>query len=134
MKPMSSPASIRSTAAPVVTGVLALASLPALAQPAAAVPAVHDLWIAHGLWGFVVGLVGFLAGRNWATAGIVVVAALAYAAARLGGPDVPAEVLALADARYPFHVQATALFVPLMAIVGIGARRTYFANWSLREN
>jgi hypothetical protein len=111
---------------------LAAASLPVLAQTAAP-PAVHQLWVAHGLWGFVVGLLGFLAGRNLALSGIVVIGALAYAAGRIAGADAPPEVLQMFGPRYPFHVEASAMLVPLLAVAGAGARRTYFAGWSLRE-
>jgi hypothetical protein len=127
--PSSSLSWLSRAAVPVL---LALASLPALAQAAPA-PAVHQLWVAHGLWGFVFGLLGFLAGRNLALAGIVVVAALAYAALRIVGAEPPPEALQMHGARYPFHVQATALLVPLLAVAGAGARRTYFAHWSLRD-
>ena len=111
---------------------LALASLPALAQSASP-SAVHQLWVAHGLWGFVVGLLGFLAGRSLALAGIVVIGALAYAVSRLAGVEPPAEAVQLFGPRYPFHAQATAMLVPLMAVAGAAARRTYFAHWSLRD-
>ena len=126
------PSSLSSLSRATLAVPLALASLPALAQAVPA-PAVHQLWVAHGLWAFVVGLLGFLAGRNWALAGIVVVAALFYAVLRINGVEPPPEVLQAHGARYPFHQQATALLVPLMALAGVGARRTYFANWSLRD-
>lgn len=111
---------------------LALSTLPALAQAAAA-PAVHQLWVAHLLWGGLFGLFGFLAGRNLALAGMVVVAALAYAVGRFAGAEPPPEVLQMLGARYPFHQHASALLVPLLAVAGAGARRTYFAHWSLRD-
>ncbi len=111
---------------------LSLSSLPAVAQAATA-PAVHQLWVAHLMWAGLFGLLGFLAGRNLALAGMVVVAALAYAFGRFAGAEPPPEVLQMLGPRYPFHQQASALLVPLLAVAGAGARRTYFAHWSLRD-
>jgi hypothetical protein len=126
------PSSLSSPSRPLVAALLALASLPALAQAVPA-PAVHQLWVAHGLWAFVVGLMGFVVGRNWPLAGMVVVAAVAYAFVRIDGATAAPEVLQAFGARYPFHQHATALLVPLLAVAGVGARRTYCPNLSLRD-
>ena len=85
--------------------------------------APHQLWVAHLLAGGIAAMVGYAAGRDWPWAGIVLTAAAVYVVTRLQAPSNAPELLALFGDRYPFHVQATALLVPLMVAVGIGARR-----------
>lgn len=93
------------------------------AEAAARAPAPHQLWVSHLLAGLVAALLGFLVARWWALAGIAVVGAAWYALSQMAGPVVPPEAMAQFGERYPFHVQATSLLVPLMVLVGIGARR-----------
>jgi len=85
--------------------------------------APHQLWVSHLLAGAIAALVGYVAGRDWPWAGIVLTAAAVYVLARLQLPSNAPELLAQFGDRYPFHVQATALLVPLMVAAGIGARR-----------
>lgn len=103
---------------------IAAAALLLSAAPAAfAAPlAPHQLWVGHLLAGLVVALLGFLLARWWALAGIALVAATWYALPLLTG-SVPADAVAQFGPRYPFHVQATALLVPLMVAAGVFARR-----------
>ncbi len=110
-----------------VAGAPLLAASPALwaAEAAARVPAVHQLWVAHLLVGFIAALIGFVAARWWALAGIAVLAALAYALPQMAAPGVPPGAVEQFGARYPFHVQATALLVPLCLIAGVGAGRSF---------
>ncbi len=101
----------------------ALVALATAAPAAFAAPlAPHQLWVGHLLAGLVAALLGFVLARWWALAGIAFVATLAYALPQLTG-SVPADAVAQFGARYPFHVQATALLVPLMVAAGIFARR-----------
>jgi len=85
--------------------------------------APHQLWVAHLLAGCVAALVGYAAGRDWPWAGMVLTAAAVYVLARLQAPVNAQDLLAQFGDRYLFHVQATALLVPLMVAAGIGARR-----------
>lgn len=93
------------------------------AEAAARAPAPHQLWVSHLLAGLVAALLGYVVGRQWALAGMAVVGAVWYALSQMAGPVVPPEALAQFGDRYPFHVQATSLIVPLMVLAGIGARR-----------
>lgn len=96
-----------------------------LAVPSAwaAGAAPHQLWVAHVMAGLVAGLVAFVMARSWPMAGIALVAAAWYAFTQTAAPAVPPDLLARFGERYPFHLQASALFVPLMVLAGIGARR-----------
>lgn len=85
--------------------------------------APHQLWVAHLLAGGIAAMVGYAAGRDWPWAGIVLTAAAVYVVTRWQAPSNVPELLAQFGERYPFHVQATALLVPLMVVVGVGARR-----------
>ncbi|MFO1270321.1 MAG: hypothetical protein U1F50_01325 [Rubrivivax sp.] len=85
--------------------------------------APHQLWVSHLLAGCIAALVGYVAGRNWPWAGIVLTAACAYALVKIQTPSDLPELLARFGDRYPFHVKATAFLVPLMVAVGIGSRR-----------
>lgn len=86
--------------------------------------APHQLWVAHLLAGGIAAMVGYAAGREWPWAGIVLTAAALYVVTRWQAPSSLPELLAQFGERYPFHVQATALLVPLMVVVGVGARRS----------
>lgn len=111
--------------AAVVLALLAFASASAFAADAAPAPTVQQLWIANSLAAVVAAGLGFVAGRSWALAGIVVAVALAWAIP----PGVSEAALAAGTqafgARYPFHAQASSVLVPLLAAAGIGLRRTW---------
>lgn len=85
--------------------------------------APHQLWVGHLLAGAIAAMVGYAAGRDWPWAGMVLTAAAVYVVTRWQAPSNVPELLAQFGERYPFHVQATALLVPLMVVVGVGARR-----------
>jgi hypothetical protein len=118
----SAPERMRSAA---VLALLAFASASAFAADAATAPTVQQLWISNSLAGVVAAGLGFVAGRSWAMAGIVVAAALAWAIP----PGVSEAALAAGTqafgARYPFHAQASSVLVPLLAAAGVGLRRTW---------
>jgi hypothetical protein len=109
---------------------MALGCTAALAAGAVPAPAPHQLWVSHLLAGCLAGLVAFVVSRWWALAGIVLVAAVWYALPRLTGLTVAPELLQQYGNTYPFHLQASALFVPLMVLAAIGAR----ANMRLPGN
>ena len=109
----------RSAAVGVLLGLGCAAAMAASAVPA---PAPHQLWVSHLLAGCVAGLVAFVVSRWWALAGIVLVAAVWYALPKLTGLTVAPELLQQYGNTYPFHLQASALFVPLMVLAAIGAR------------
>lgn len=136
MKQQSSSTAVRQVLQVALATTTALATAGAQAQgastlaPTVAMPVLesHQLWVANGLFGLVAGLVAFVAARSWPLAGIVLVAALWYVLPQLAGPALPAEALRQLGERYPFHVQASALLVPLMVLAGIGARRSGLAD------
>ncbi len=129
MKKQSSSTAVRQALRVALAAATALATVGAQAQVAATpVLESHQLWVANGLFGVVAGLIAFVAARSWPLAGIVLVAALWYALPQLTGPALPAEALRQLGERYPFHVQASALLVPLLVLAGIGARRTWFRH------
>ena len=108
---------------------LAAVALTALAASSAVAAeggraAVHDLWIGHLLAAVVVALLAAGLHRSVALAGILLVATLAYAAGRSLGAAVPPEVVAQHGSFYPFHVQATALLLPIAAVAAFLAART----------
>ncbi len=99
-----------------------LALAPGLALAAGPL-APHQLWVGHLLAGCIAALLGYVAGRNWSWAGMLLTAAFAYALVRVQAPAELPELLARFGDRYPFHVKATAFLVPLMVAAGIGSRR-----------
>ncbi|WP_425259431.1 hypothetical protein ACPOLB_00985 [Rubrivivax sp. RP6-9] len=101
---------------------LGLGCAAALAATTVPPPAPHQLWVSHLLAGCLAGLVAFVVSRWWALAGIVLVAAVWYALPKLTGLTVAPELLQQYGNTYPFHLQASALFVPLMVLAAIGAR------------
>jgi hypothetical protein len=104
--------------------VLCVASSGALAQAAVSAPAPHHLWVSHLLVGSIVGGIAFAAARWWALALIVLFGALGYALTQIVGHGIPPEAIEAYGSRYPIHVQASALFVPLMVLFGFAARAT----------
>jgi hypothetical protein len=86
--------------------------------------AVHDLWIGHLLAAVVVAILAVVLQRSVALAGMLLVATLAYTAARVFGSAVPPEVVAAYGSFYPFHVQATALLLPISVVAAFLAART----------
>jgi hypothetical protein len=126
MQPFSISWPRRSGTRGAVAAVLACAACGAMAAEAgfAGTPTVTQLWVAHVLAAVVAGGLAFVLGRNWALAGIVVVIAAAYA----WPPVLDAAAVATGVQRhgstYPFHVTASALFIPLLAIAGLVARNT----------
>jgi hypothetical protein len=86
--------------------------------------AVHDLWIGHLLADVVVAILAVVLQRSVALAGMLLVATLAYTAARVFGSAVPPEVLQAHGSFYPFHVQATALLLPISVVAAFLAART----------
>lgn len=86
--------------------------------------AVHDLWIGHLLAAVVAAMLAVALQRSVALAGMLLVATLGYAAARTFGSAVPPEVVAQFGSFYPFHVQATALLLPIAVVAAFLAART----------
>jgi hypothetical protein len=117
--PNSAVQAARCAAVGVLVGLGCTAALAASAVPA---PAPHQLWVSHLLAGCVAGLLAFVVSRWWALAGIVLVAAVWYALPKLTSLTVAPELLQQFGNTYPFHLQASALFVPLMVLAAIGAR------------
>jgi hypothetical protein len=99
----------------------AAAALPDIARP---IPAPHQLWTGHALAGMLVALLTFATARSLPVTGIVIGVALWYAATAFVGEPVPPQALAQFGERYAFHVHASALLIPLMALGGFGIQRT----------
>ncbi len=98
-----------------------LAALP-LMFPAAAWAATMeragDLWFVHALAAAVTGVLTFALSRSWAGAGMFVIAAAAYATRYASGFPFAAEALPKYGEAYLAHAQASALLVPVAALVG----------------
>lgn len=114
------PAALAATALALACGAAA-AALPDIARP---IPAPHQLWFSHALAGILVALLTFATARSLPVTGIVVAVALWYAATAFVGEPVPAQALQQFGERYVFHVRASALLIPLMALGGFGIQRT----------
>lgn len=112
---MKRPACLRHAAATL------LAALPLLwpaAASAATMDRPADFWFVHGLAAVVVGALTFALSRTWAGGGLFVVAAAAYAARYASGFPFAAEVLPKYGEAYLAQAQASALLLPVAALVG----------------
>ncbi len=98
-----------------------LAGLPLLCPVsawAATMERVGDFWFVHLLAAAVTGVLTFALSRSWAGAGTFVLAAVAYAARYASGLPFAAEAVPKYGEAYLAHAQASALLVPVAALVG----------------
>lgn len=98
-----------------------LAALPLLfpaAAWAATMDRAGDLWFVHGLAAVVTGVLTFALSRSWAGAGLFVIAAAAYAARYASGFPFAAEAVPKYGEAYLAQAQASALLVPVAALIG----------------